>query len=43
MMDELEKIIKEIKQLSFVEDAWLDDDCIHEGAVGIEITLKEES
>lgn len=41
MIEELERIIKEIKQLPFVDDAWLDDDCTHEGAVGIEITLKK--
>ena len=42
MDKQLNEKIAEIKQLPFVNDAWLDDDCRYEGYVSIQIELKEE-
>lgn len=43
MFKEIEEKVKEISKLSYVEDAYLDDDCLHEGYLSIQIELKENT
>lgn len=39
----IEKIIKEIQELEFVEDAFLDEDCAPEGDLSIHIMINEDN
>lgn len=39
---EIEEKVKEISRLDYVNDAYLDDDCLSEGYLAIQIELKEE-
>lgn len=39
---EIEEKVKEISKLDYVNDAFLDDDCLNEGYLAIQIELKEE-
>lgn len=41
MFKEIEEKVKEISKLSYVNDAYLDDDCLSEGYLSIQIELKE--
>lgn len=38
---EIEEKVKEISNLDYVSDAYLDDDCLSEGYLSIQIELKE--
>lgn len=38
---EIEEKTKEISKLDYVNDAYLDDDCLSEGYLSIQIELKE--
>lgn len=38
---EIEEKVKEISKLDYVNDAHLDDDCLSEGYLSIQIELKE--
>lgn len=39
---EIEEKVKEISRLDYVNDAYLDDDCLSEGYLAIQIELKGE-
>lgn len=39
---EIEQKVKEISKLDYVNDAYLDDDCLSEGYLAIQIELKDE-
>ena len=39
---EIKEKTREIKKLDYVNDAYLDDDCLSEGYLAIQIELKEE-
>ena len=39
---EIEEKVKEISRLDYVNDAYLDDDCLSEGYLAIQIELKEK-
>lgn len=41
MFKEIEEKVKEISNLDYVNDAYLDDDCLSEGYLSIQIELKE--
>lgn len=41
MFKEIEEKVKEISNLDYVNDAYLDKDCISEGYLSIQIELKE--
>lgn len=43
MFKEIEEKVKEISKLDYVNDAYLDDDCLSEGYLSIQIELKEEA
>lgn len=38
---EIEQKVKEISKLDYVNDAYLDDDCLSEGYLAIQIELKD--
>lgn len=38
---EIEQKVKEISRLDYVNDAYLDNDCLSEGYLAIQIELKE--
>lgn len=40
---EIEEKVKEISKLDYVNDAYLDDDCLGEGYLAIQIELKDEA
>lgn len=40
---EIEEKVKEISKLEYVSDAYLDDDCLSEGYLAIQIELKDEA
>ena len=40
---EIEEKVKEISKLDYVNEAFLDDDCLSEGYLAIQIELKEEN
>ena len=40
---EIEQKVKEISKLDYVNDAYLDDDCLSEGYLAIQIELKNET
>lgn len=40
---EIEQKVKEISKLDYVNDAFLDDDCLSEGYLAIQIELKNET
>ena len=40
---EIEEKVKEISKLDYVNDAFLDDDCLNEGYLAIQIELKDEA
>ena len=41
MFKEIEEKVKEISELDYVSDAYLDKDCLSEGYFSIQIELKE--
>lgn len=42
ILKEIKEKVEEIKKLDYVNDAYLDDDCLSEGYLAIQIELKEE-
>jgi hypothetical protein len=42
MFKEIEEKVKEISKLDYVSDVYLDDDCLSEGYLSIQIELKED-
>lgn len=40
---EIEEKVKEISRLDYVSGAYLDDDCLSEGFLAIQIELKDEA
>lgn len=42
MFKGIKEKVEEIKKLDYVNDAYLDDDCLSEGYLAIQIELKEE-
>lgn len=42
MIEELNKKIDEIQELDWVDEAFIDDDCVFEGSLSINLILKED-
>lgn len=40
---QIDKIVDTIQDIEWVEDAWVDTDCVYEGGLYINIAIREEN